>query len=127
MKIWLIMLISTLLMPLSMIIFGVLFRKKPPKKINYVYGYRSPMSVKNKDTWEFAHHYAGTLWYKWGLITLFVTIIVMLMTLGKDIELVGKVAVGIIILQSIPMIGIFIPTEMALRKHFDKDGNRRHD
>ena len=27
--------------------------------VNFVFGYRTSMSMKNKDTWEFAHKYCG--------------------------------------------------------------------
>ena len=37
--------------------------KKAPKEINSVFGYRTSMSMKNKDTWEFAHKYCGKVKY----------------------------------------------------------------
>lgn len=125
MEFWIFMMIVTLLMPLSMVIIGAYFRKRSPKRINYFYGYRTTMSMKNKDTWEFAHHYFGNLWVKWGLITLIITFIAMLVVLGKDDSTVGILVVILIIIQSVPMIGAIIATERALREHFDKDGNRK--
>ena len=53
--------ILNLIIPFLMIIFGKLFIKNIPKEINGLFGYRTPMSVKNKDTWEFAHYYCGKL------------------------------------------------------------------
>ena len=53
------MLIMDLLLPFTMIGFGRYFMKKAPKEINSVFGYRTSMSMKNKDTWEFAHKYCG--------------------------------------------------------------------
>ena len=52
---WIFMLIMDLLLPFTMIGFGRYFTKKAPKEINSVFGYRTSMSMKNKDTWEFAH------------------------------------------------------------------------
>ena len=57
MKFWIFMLIMDLLLPFTMIGFGRYFMKKAPKEINSVFGYRTSMSMKNKDTWEFAHKY----------------------------------------------------------------------
>ena len=54
--------ICNLLIPLIMLLGGYLMYKKPPKEINNVVGYRTKMSKKNKDTWEFAHNYCGRLW-----------------------------------------------------------------
>ena len=49
---WIFMLIMDLLLPFTMIGFGRYFMKKAPKEINSVFGYRTSMSMKNKDTWE---------------------------------------------------------------------------
>ena len=59
---WIFMLIMDLLLPFTMIGFGRYFMKKAPKEINSVFGYRTSMSMKNKDTWEFAHKYCGKVW-----------------------------------------------------------------
>ena len=56
------MLCSSLVIPIIMIGFGFLFGKRPPKEINYLCGYRTRMSMKNIDTWVFAHRYCGRLW-----------------------------------------------------------------
>ena len=61
---WIFMLIMDLLLPFTMIGFGRYFMKKAPKEINSVFGYRTSMSMKNKDTWEFAHKYCGKVWYR---------------------------------------------------------------
>ena len=52
MEFWIFMLIMDLLLPFTMIGFGRYFMKKAPKEINSVFGYRTSMSMKNKDTWE---------------------------------------------------------------------------
>ena len=49
---WIFMLIMNLLIPATMIGFGRYFMKKAPKEINAVFGYRTSMSMKNKDTRE---------------------------------------------------------------------------
>ena len=67
---WIFMLIMDLLIPFTMIGFGYLFLKRTPKNINVLFGYRTTMSMKNRDTWEFAHRYCGKLWYMWGGILL---------------------------------------------------------
>ncbi|WP_268051132.1 SdpI family protein [Clostridium ganghwense] len=53
----------TIIISFTMIGFGLLFMKKPPKEINSTFGYRTTMSSKNKDTWNFAHRYAGIVWF----------------------------------------------------------------
>lgn len=83
------------------------------------------MSMKNQDTWKFAHEYCGKLWYQWGKITLIVTLVAMLFLLGKSVDTIGNWGGVICMIQLVPLIGVIGPTEHALRKTFDKDGNRK--
>ena len=122
---WIFMLIMNLLIPLTMIVFGNIFCYKTPKTINGFYGYRTSMSMKNEDTWEFAHKYCGKLWYKWGRWMMIVTVIAMIALLGKDKDTVSRIGGIICFMQLIPLIGTIIPTEKALRKKFDKNGNKK--
>ncbi len=123
---WIFMLCTVLLVPLIMLFFGLYFKNKSPKEINSLFGYRTTMSMKNKDTWEFAHHYCGRLWLVLGMIMLPLSVIPMLFFINQDIDVVG-IAGGIIegIQVVVLLISIF-PTEKALKKTFDENGNRRN-
>ena len=122
---WIFMLIMDLLLPFTMIGFGRYFMKKAPKEINSLFGYRTSMSMKNKDTWEFAHKYCGKVWYVCGMVMVPITVICMLLVIGENKDCVGSIGVIINVVQLIPLIGAIIPTEIALRKNFDKNGTRR--
>ena len=80
---WIFMLVMDLLCPVIMIVMGRYFMKTSPKEINYIFGYRTNMSMKNKDTWDFAHKYIGKLWFYLGLILVPITVIPMLLVIGK--------------------------------------------
>lgn len=121
---WIFMLICTLMLPVFMIILGNVFVKHPPETINNVYGYRTTMSRKNQETWDFAHNYCGKLWIKIGWILLPVSFLVMLPTLGKGENPIGFVGGTFTFLQCFVLIGSIVPVERALKKRFDKDGNR---
>ena len=110
---------------ITMIGFGRNFMKKAPKEINSVFGYRTSMSMKNKDTWEFAHKYCGKVWYVCGMVMLPITVIFMLLVIGKNEDCVGSIGGIICGVQLIPLIGSILPTEIALKKNFDKNGTRR--
>ena len=124
---WIFMTIMNLLIPLTMILFGIYFIKKYPKEINTTFGYRTSMSMKNKDTWEFAHHYCGKLWKNIGLVMLVISIISMLFVIGKDNRGVGTFGGNICIIQLIFLVGSIFPTERALKRNFDKDGNKKEN
>lgn len=122
---WIFMFVMDLMIPVSMIIFGRIFTKRAPGEINGVYGYRTSMSMKNKETWKFAHRYFGRLWYVWGWMLVPVSAIVMFFVIGKDQDAVGTVGGVLCFLQMIPMLGAIVLTERELRKKFDRNGNRR--
>lgn len=122
---WFFMLIMNLLIPLIMILFGRYFVKKAPDKINILFGYRTTMSMKNQDTWQFAHKYCGKIWFVCGSVLLPVTVAGMLLLIGKDKDFIGNVGSIICMLQLIPLVLTILPTEIALKKTFDKDGNRK--
>ena len=112
---WIFMLIMDLLLPFTMIGFGRYFMKKAPKEINSVFGYRTSMSMKNKDTWEFAHKYCGKVWYVCGMVMLPITVIFMILVIGKNEDCVGSIGGIICGVQLVPLIGSILPTEIALK------------
>lgn len=119
------MFIFNLLIPVLMIIIGKMMYKHTPKTINGVYGYRTSMSMKNEDTWKFAHDYCGRLWYKIGLIMLIPSVLVQLPFVKSSTDTIGIMTVVLETVQICVMIASIFPTEKALRKTFDKYGNRK--
>lgn len=125
MEFWIFMMITNLLLPLIMICFGQYFSKKAPKEINGVFGYRTTMSMKNKDTWNFAHNYCGKLWRVMGLAALVFSMVIMLFVYGKSTETVGMSGGIVCTLQTVFLLGSVVMTEAELKKNFDKDGKRK--
>ena len=122
---WIFMLIMDLLIPFAMIGFGRMFMNKPPKSINAVFGYRTTMSMKNGNTWKFAHNHCGKTWFWTGLVMLPISVLPLLLVLGKDADTVGTVGAITCCVQIVPMLVSIIPTERALRKAFDQNGKRK--
>lgn len=121
---WIFMMICNLLIPVIMIVIGMVFVNHPPKSINGIYGYRTTMSMKNMDTWNFAHLYCGKLWRKIGWIMLPISIVVMIPLLGKSDNIIGIWGGVLETVECIILIAAIFPVERALKKNFDKDGNR---
>ena len=119
---WLFMLAVILLMPLTMIIFGRHFMHNPPKDINGSYGYRTSMSMKSRETWDFAHRYFGKLWFILGLILLPLSAAAMLFLLGKSVGTIGNASIVIMAVQLVFVIVPIFPTEAALKRNFDFNG-----
>ena len=118
---WWLMLAIVLTLPIMMFVFGLIFLKKPPKKINMIYGYRTSRSMQNKKTWLFANKKLGKIWTYAGLSIFFVSLLAYcLPTYDRmyDINYVCFVAGIIAVLQIIPMVCTVIPVEKALSKNF---------
>ncbi len=113
-----------LLIPAVMIIAGHIMRKHPPREINGFIGYRTARSMKNMDTWSFAHEYAGKLWQRWGWILFVPSVLVHLPFYGADEDTLGAVCLAVTAVQMIALLGSIIPVEMALKRTFDEDGLR---
>ncbi len=115
--------IPPIIIPLVMIVFGAIFMENAPGEINHLYGYRSEMSMKNRDTWEFAHKFSGRLWFIFGLILLPVSVIALYL-IQKRLGF-GTALLIVLGVQLIPLAGSIILTEIALRIKFDENGEWR--
>ena len=127
MNFWIFMHVMNLLTPVVMIIYGRVFEKKPPKiaRSKFAFGYRTVMSMRNEETWEYAHRFFGKLWFRFGIAVGLISIIVLFFFIGKDKDTVGFAGMIICYVQLVAMLLPVIPTELALRRRFDKYGNRR--
>ena len=114
---WIFMLVMNLLIPLSMIGIGAVFRRAAPREINPVFGYR--------ETWEFAHRHCGKVWMTAGCVLLPLTIAFMLPLPGRPEDAVGLWGGVVCGVQTAVLIASIFPTEIALRKKFDKNGLRK--
>jgi len=107
-----------------MLFFGARFEKNAPKEINTTFGYRTSMSMKNQETWQFAHKYIGRLWKICGWLILLISVLVMFFVCGKDFIVVSIIGGIVCAIQIVIMICTMIPTEITLKKNFDEYGNR---
>ena len=126
MDIWVQMALLSQLAPVMMIAFGIYCRNYGgPKRINHIFGYRTPMSKKNMDTWKFAHAFIGKPLKYAGLILAPVSIAAMFLVRGHDdsfIIVFAMIAIGV---QVLAIVVFIVFTELALRKTFDYNGKRK--
>lgn len=121
---WIFMLVVDLLIPFSLMILGMIYIYRPPKKINQYSGYRTAMSMKNLDTWIFAHRKFGKILVPVGSILFIVAIGISVLLFNLElinISIFGGVEV---FFQFIAMVISAILVEKSLRKNFDENGNR---
>lgn len=126
MEVWFGITLTVLIIPGLMIICGKYYIKKAPKNINHFVGYRTKRSMKNNETWNFAHNYMGKLWFKYGVVLLIVSVLLMFLPIGQDEDAVGGLAAIITTVQVFVMIVPGVLTEKALKENFDEEGNRKN-
>ncbi len=122
---WIYMLTMTMIIPVIMIIIGIVFAKRYPAKINHISGYRTRMSMKNMDTWKYAHQVFSRLWFRCGIVLLPVTMICMLFFIGRSIDVISYGGLLITMIQLAVMILTIPVTEHALHQRFHEDGTLR--
>ena len=108
-----------------MVIIGKVMFKRPPKKINSIYGYRTSRSMKNQDTWNFAHMTCGKIWWKFGWLIILPTVAVQLPFLNSDNDVIGTVGFILCMIQCLILLLSILPIERALKKTFNSDGSRK--
>ncbi len=116
------MLILTAMLSLTMLACGWVFANQPPAK-NPIMGYRTPRSMKNDDTWDYAHRYAGRVWLRTGVINLLVAgPLIWGLQHRPNYE---QIVLWLFYLQLAGMIAVIPLTEVSLGKAFDREGKRR--
>lgn len=122
---WVFMVITGMATPLLTIVLGGVFVKNPPKTINGIYGYRTSLSRKNQQTWDFAQRYCGRLWKKIGWGMCFFTLVVAFAVRQTGENVMGCVLGLLVLLQCAVLIASTAVVERALKKKFDSNGNAR--
>ncbi len=111
-----------LLIPLTMILFGRISWKRCPSKINSWYGYRTERSMKNMDTWKFAHAHFGKQWWKIGWWILLPSALILLPVYKAAENAVAIVFLAVMTVQTVFMLYPIFQTERALKERFNDDG-----
>ena len=122
---WIFMFAVAIICPVIMILLGMLFRKAGPKRINCVYGYRTARSMKNRDTWDYAHRYISRFSLRFGPVLLLLSAVPMLFLIGKSEELIATIGLVIAFVGLIALFITIFNTESALKRTFDENGYRR--
>lgn len=116
---WITTLLTDLLIPITILINGILYLKKPEKHINWMHGYRTERSMKSQETWEFAQRYFGRMCYYCGIGFTLVTFLLMFSVFGKPQKVVNTLGNILGVTECILMVCILFPTERALKKKYD--------
>lgn len=87
--------------------------KFPPKKINYLYGYRTNLSMQNQETWNFSQRFSSLAMIKASVGLIVVSCANYFIKMPEKPQLI--VGIGLIIGAT---LYIFYTTEKAIKKNF---------
>jgi uncharacterized membrane protein len=117
--------LSGLIIPVVMIIIGVIFKERPPAKINGFAGYRTSRSMKSLEAWTFANKYSGRLFYSYGIISFVVSVIILFLLRSQSNDFIGAAVAVLCLVQTGVIIFTIFPVEKALKEKFDEQGRPR--
>ena len=117
--------VCSLLVPLTMVAVGIVFLRRPPKKANHTFGYRTALSMKNQQTWDAAHKLCGGRWLQMGLPLLGVTLIIMLCLFDEGPESMANALMILVAVQLCLMMTTIPAVEKQLHRLFDENGSPR--
>ena len=120
---WWFIFLCDLLVPVIMFIGGIIMSRHCPSHINGLLGYRTARSMKNMETWKFAHEYCGRLWRKVGFIALVMTVLVHLPFYHSNEDVIGILSLVVVCVQIILLIVPIFSTEKALDRKFREEEN----
>ena len=118
-------LIVNLIIPAVMLFGGYMMRKCPPRNISRWVGFRTALSMKNEDTWAFAHACCGRVWWKTGWISLALPVLVQLPFAKAGEETLETLALVMVLAQSFVLLGTVVYVQKELKRTFDESGRRR--
>lgn len=125
MKFFIYLYISNILIPLLTMAAGYFMYKHTPKNINSFIGYRTSLSKKNQDVWEFSNKYAGKVMLITGSVLLILSVIVPLFFIHTDENIFSTFFTAAALTEVGILLCTLIPMNNKIKRTFDENGNRR--
>lgn len=115
--------ICVLLTPAAMFLVGVLWRTHPPKFGAGGLAYRTALTTRSQDTWDFAHLQISKLWIRLGILLSVVSAVLMVILRASYQSFVLWIIGGEMVFLCISAFLV----DTALKNGFDEKGKNIHD
>ena len=120
------MIIMNFILPITFLIFGIIYSNCPPKKISRYSGYRSSMSMKNNKTWAFAHKAFGRILLGLGVFFLLCALATtLLVVFDCRMAMILTISTIEVFVQIGSCIISCVLVEKSLKREFDENGIHR--
>jgi hypothetical protein len=94
-------------------VMGAIMYYFPPKKINYLYGYRTGASMRSQERWNFAQKFSALQMIKGGLVMSVLSVLAYVLPIASEVK--QSLGLGLVFAGG---IYLFVTTERALKKQF---------
>lgn len=121
----LIMLISTVFIPLVLIVAGKIYKKFPSKEPNIAIGFRTKLSMTNKETWDYAQKLFPIVWINLGRRLLSLSLVILFLLYSNDKDYTGNLVIILMLVQVVLMLGSILYVNLKLKATFNSDGSRK--
>jgi uncharacterized membrane protein len=107
---------------LVFLLTGRIMQRRPPRWPNYFYGYRTPTSLKTRETFDAANKYSSALMIKYGTALTVFGLVTALFFNERYWLVFLSACMGAVLICA---IAILVKTEKYLSAHFDKNGKAK--
>ncbi|WP_397445079.1 SdpI family protein [Polaribacter sp. R77954] len=99
-------------------LISVIFWKFPPKKINNIYGYRTPKAMQNQQIWDFANNTFNEAFLKYSGFSFLAALLLATIT---------KVALSWepMVLVALSLLVSIVKTERSINDNFTDEGKKK--
>ena len=98
---------------LLFILTGLITYLFPPKKINFLYGYRTNRSMKSQESWDFAQKFSAKELMKLGFVLTALSFIPQYIHFNNSVNLILGISLLILV-----VIILFVRVELAIKAKF---------
>lgn len=113
------------ILPAMLTALGLSWKIWPPSMEHFFHGYRTPYAMMSDEVWEYAQKYAGTVLMPTGIAMGVLSISILLAFLHRDHGTLWTVFNRVRVAQWFGVLVPIVLTEVAMRRHYDKQGKRR--
>lgn len=107
------MILTNLVIGPLLLILAIIFKAFPPKKRNWVYGYRTHRSMKSQESWDAANKYSTELMLWVAIITtIFQIVFYFIFTPSTALLLAASI-------MCVLLVGMLVVVEKYLKDNFD--------
>lgn len=112
--------VLVMIVPVAMFVIGLRWRLKPPPFKTSGLVYRTEVTERTPEIWEFAHIHCGKLWSRFGVIMAVISTVLMVVLPGSY----QKFLLWLLTAQMLIMCVTVFMIDLLSKNLFDENGNR---